>query len=631
MAEKRTIPSIDAIARSHELGDVMTEGPVTTQSEVEAMVRGYLGRLGRRYVPALVGLVAFALIMGLVPTLSPKQNLASGNYAGGGGVAAGGPAAGAGTGGVAGGPAASAGGAAATGGSGAGTGGGVSGSASGPVGSAGPVGPGGAETGAAGGGGLVGGAAITPPAPPGSNGVSRTGVACGGDARQVPWSKYAPVCEPAYHGNNGGSTSHGVTGDTITISYRTGSSAQDTALRAVTGAAAPGPDSEVIADMNTYIGLFNKTFELYGRHVVLKPFQGQGDYLAESSGTGLAQAQADAVTASQQGAFADGTFLFKPSPPYETYLAQQKVISLTPWGPPQSYFEQYRPFEYSWWPSGTKVGHYMANTACQRMNGLRAVFSGDALMQKQVRKFGLIAPENPQFQEIAGDIQATMQRCGAKIDKRIAYQINIPTYEQQSANMMAQMKAANVTTIICYCDPVIPIFLTQSATQDQYRPEWLVNYFGDAYGRLPDQTQWAHTIANGGDSIPMSQTEAYKAYKIANQSSEPAQQFFYIAYNTLLQLFDALQAAGPNLNPLTFERGVFSLPTSTGEWGTWSGGNSAYTPGANTKIGYWDPNATSNYDNKKGAWVSCEGGAFHRYDDANDYGPAHTQLHCFGK
>ena len=48
--------------------------PEVPQAEVEAMVRGYLARVARRYVPLAVGLGIFLLVVTLVPTKSAKQS-----------------------------------------------------------------------------------------------------------------------------------------------------------------------------------------------------------------------------------------------------------------------------------------------------------------------------------------------------------------------------------------------------------------------------------------------------------------------------------------------------------------------------------------------------------------------------
>jgi hypothetical protein len=38
-------------------------------------------------------------------------------------------------------------------------------------------------------------------------------------------------------------------------------------------------------------------------------------------------------------------------------------------------------------------------------------------------------------------------------------------------------------------------------------------------------------------------------------------------------------------------------------------------------IAKWNPNATSKRDEKKGAWISCDGGAWYPYNDAGKWPP----------
>ena len=144
----------------------MTNGelPELPPGVVEAAVRRYLARIARRYSPFVVGLTALLLVVTLVPTVSNNQNgSGSGRFAAG---ANGAGEAGTGDTGTATTlPGQAANGASTVGGPGATSGG---------------------RRGAA--------AAITPPAKAGSAGVTRSGVNCGPNVRQVAWSKYAPIC-----------------------------------------------------------------------------------------------------------------------------------------------------------------------------------------------------------------------------------------------------------------------------------------------------------------------------------------------------------------------------------------------------------------------------------------------------
>jgi hypothetical protein len=464
--------------------------------------------------------------------------------------------------------------------------------------------------------------------------VARSGVNCGPNVRQVAWTKYAPLCVPAYKGNNGGATSHGVTGDTIKISFRLGNSTEDSAVYAAAGAAAPAPDPDIVADMQTYVDFFNKQFELYGRHVVLESYQGQGDYIQEDQGQGQAAAAADATTAHDKGAFGDATFNLKGSNPYWSNLAQQKIIAFGPLGFPQSYYDRYAPYWYTPRPTGTKQAQFLVNVVCRRMAGMPAIFAGDPTYKSKTRVFGLVTPENPEYMQLGNDIEAGLHRCGVSLARRVNYAINVAQFGGQGTSIAAQLKAAGVTTALCYCDPLIPIFITQAADQQQYHPEWTEPYYRDPQGRLESQQQWAHAISNGGTSYTRPNSEAYRVFKMAQPNGEPksTDQYFDVSYEALMQIFNALQASGPNLTPETVRQGMFSLPTSaTGDLGTWSFGPGAYSPAIDTQVGFWNPDASSPWDGKRGAWQSCEDGAWMQYARPETFGPEHTQLRCFGR
>src|SRR5205085_8183427 len=166
-----------------------------------------------------------------------------------------------------------------------------------------------------------------------------------------------------------------------------------------------------------------KTYELYGRHVVLKPFTGQGDWIQEEQGQDLAAAQADATTAHDMGAFADIS-LTSVTQPYSQDLAQAKVISLGAVFMPQTWFEDYAPFAYSIFPTGTKWARFNANLICERMAGMPAIYSGDPKFQATNRKFGILVGDAPTYQEDANLLEKyTRSQCGVGYDKRVAYSI----------------------------------------------------------------------------------------------------------------------------------------------------------------------------------------------------------------
>lgn len=463
-------------------------------------------------------------------------------------------------------------------------------------------------------------------------GTTVTGGSCKPGVKQFAWSVYAPPCVAAFHGNNGGSTNPGVTASTITLTYRLAKSTETAAINAIGGGAVPS-DQAFVQDLQTYIGFFNTQYGLYGRRVVLKTFQGQGDYLAEDSGQGLQGAQADAATAKSMGAFGDITLLLTSSQAYEQDLAAEHVLSFSAAGWTQSWFEQYAPYQWSIWATGTKIAQSYANTVCGRMASMPAIFAGDPALTSQPRRFGFLTPDNPQNVAVGREITAGLTRCGVTLAKSETYSVNPAQGAQQGTAALAAFRADGVTTVLCMCDPAMPIFFANAANEQNYHPEWVVPNFLDPAGQQVSSEQWSHAISIDGWPMPPGpQTEAHRVFGLAAPGKQPAEQYYTAAYHTLLQVFEGLQAAGPGLTPTSFAQGMFSLPTSgLGQLGTWTHGNGDYTPPSNTQLEWWNPAAVSNFNGKKGAWVPCGHGQWVTYANPLSWAPLHQQLACFGR
>ena len=423
-----------------------------------------------------------------------------------------------------------------------------------------------------------------------------------------------------------------MTSSTITLTYRLANSSQQGIINSVGGGAVPA-DQTYLQDLETFLNFFNTQFELYGRHVVLKTYQGQGDYVTEDQGQDLGGAQADAATVSGLGAFADVTFLLTSSQPYEEDLAAEHVVSFSPTGLPHSWFAQYAPYEWSLWASGTKIAESYVNTVCSRMAGMPAIFAGDPSLTGKTRSFGMLTPENPEYVALGNIIQSGLARCGVKLARSATYSIDYAQAAEQGTAAMSAFQASGVTTVLCVCDPVIPIFFANAADGQSYHPEWVVPNYLDPGGQQVSSEQWSHAISIDGWPMPaQGQGEAAHAFSLAAPGKQPAEEYWMVAYYTLLQVFDGLQAAGPDLTPQTFAQGMFSLPSSSqGQLGTWSAAGGHFTAPVNTMIEWWDPNAKSNLNGKQGAWEPCNGGQWVTYSDPGSWAPSHQQLACFGR
>ncbi len=463
-------------------------------------------------------------------------------------------------------------------------------------------------------------------------GITVSGIDCLPKVRQFTWSKYAPMCEPKFTGNNGGATSWGVTKSTIYITYREPNTSGAQFFANLFGSDF-GTDQQALNTMQTYIRFFNSQFELYGRKVVLVPFAGKGDFMNELQGQGLEQAKEDAITAKSLHAFADISLL-SSTQIYDQYLADQGIIAIGAIAQPTSWFKAYAPYEYTPLQTCDTGVRALAVGIGRAFANLPAIFAGNPTFQKEKRVFGLIYPENPTYASCGQLLQTLLAKeYNVSIKKTIVYSMSISQEPGEAQSAIDQMKVNGVTTILCGCDPIFPMFLSGDATVQNYYPEWLALNFEDGFTQFNAKTEWAHAISTGSIFPPKTQQEAYKVFKMADPSGQPSPQFAAI-YEPLMLFFDALQAAGPELNPLTFQAGFFRLPPSLpgGNYGQWKFGPNTYSPLSSYTILYWDEQARSPQDGKLGTYVACNNGKIYSLSvKGAEELPNHKQLDCFGK
>ena len=541
------------------------------------MRKNPLGRFARPYAPLLATAVAF-LVMAAVVSPVEREHQA---YAGRVQVPD-----------VSGGPV------------GPGTGG-----DSGPGSTDGVAGPGATDGsgGAAGGGGDAGTGG-------GDGGGEQPGVvgACGERAQQVPGDPYSPPCY-AFSGDNGGATHRGVTEDEIVISVRMLEGPTASEIFSDISGVSVNDSPEVYRD--TVLALaeyFSERFEFYGRRLRIEFFNGAGSGATELLGGGKEAALADGVRAAQEiGAFADISGI---TIPYADALAQQGVVNIGAPYPSREWFEARRPYSWSLFPDGTNVVEAgVAAFTARFQPGSTADFAGPGLQGKP-RVYGVVAPENQEYQESVRAFVNRANASGMPIAIELKYKLDLATMPNQASNIIAQLKNKGVTTVICACDPVmLALGMTPKAREQSYNPEWLTSGLAfvdqDMVSQLIYQEQWsrAYGIAYNAESEPQGGSFPYHAYKQMRPNDEPAfgvEELYYQMYILAI----GIQMAGPNLTPQTFEAGMFAYPGGSGPRGLWGFGPGDYTPTDDFREIWWDPNRISGQNNKPGAWVQLNGG-----------------------
>jgi hypothetical protein len=291
--------------------------------------------------------------------------------------------------------------------------------------------------------------------------------------------------------------------------------------------------------------------------------------------------------------------------PYGDALSRDKVLNF---GEPylsQAWFEQRAPYAWSLATDCTQVTKASSNIVDAQLYGKKAIYSPE--FKNDTRKFATLAPDNPWYQQCVQNGQQIDREHHVPVPTNIQYQLDLSTLASQAQTVISKLKAEKVTTIVCGCDPIFPVYLTQQAAEQGYFPEWDIVGVAltdqDIVGQLFNQSQWQDSfgITYQGRTIPYQATLGYAAYKSV-ESDEPAQAVNLI-YAQMYMMALGIQLAGPDLTAANFEKGMRSYPGGTGEFGTWRFPTGDYTPTQDGAEIYWDPNAVSPYNQKKGSYI----------------------------
>ena len=456
-----------------------------------------------------------------------------------------------------------------------------------------------------------------------AGGADKGGVAStvsGGTTRkcvglQVRGDSYSPPCV-SFAGSNGGATSRGVTGKTIDITFRIPAdslSSVDAAIQQLAGkyntAAFSDTETDVKRTIQDLVTYFNRSFQFYGRKLVLHYYNGHGTLTSEITGGGQSQANADALTvASSHKAFADVSAF---SQPYGQALSQQHVVNI---GSPYmslGWYQQYSPYAWSFFPNCTTATEGGAGNVVHQLLPQKVTWAGQGVPNGQRRRFAVIAPDNPVYQSCINIVTKAMARAGHPAADVLSYTANLSQLSQEAAAMEQRMVNDKITTVICACDPITLIYLTGDLDNADYEPE-IINSGGaftdqDVVAQLFDQDVWAHAAGEtfNGTTPPFGSSLAYFAAKSVDPSHVPAHEVD-VFYEDLYILALGIQQAGPNLTPDSFQRGLFSYRGGDGEYGPWSfnqNGRGIWTPQYKFRVEWWNPSVPSEFNGQPGRWV----------------------------
>lgn len=434
----------------------------------------------------------------------------------------------------------------------------------------------------------------------------------GNPPRQIE-SVYAPPCAPVFSGNNGGATAPGVNGTDINICSLmelTGTVQNEGEMKGE-----PAPNDS--ANMRTYKILrdyFNTRYQFYGRH--LRFFYVTPDN--SKSGDDQARDRADRA-ADQYHCFAA---LQETNPAAIDELAKRHIVTYTVAQTPENFFQQHDPYTWSFTPAGSQAVRLGTEYACKKLAGKNAIYTKDPNLAGKPRKFGAIVYNLPAYDNPGPAIKARMSQCGVTVDPIVTYDLSGSGGGTQGlASAISAMELGQVTTIIYLGDLITAVFFTQNAASNHYYPEWYIPGFGGVdtghIGRDYDKTEWANAFGFSFYEIPKpdEETECYKAYHEIDSNNDPDSGMCTYYWGDMVQLFGAIQAAGPNLTATTVKQALLSekhLPPNPA-WhmaGGYDVNDHTYPDWASEL--WWDPNAIGS-DGQKGTYRFPHNGQRYTY------------------
>jgi len=470
-------------------------------------------------------------------------------------------------------------------------------------------------------------------------GTTVNGTACTPSTGQFNGA-YAAPCVPKFTGNNGGTTYNGVTSNTITLAqleYPTTANAQELEAEAAAAGAAPQPVLSQVEQV--FLNYFNSVYELYGRKVVIQPVTATGNSTLEALGQDQTQACADATTiADQMHAFAESGLPYEiqaaGSAPFSQCAAQKHLVEFEGEGYfGENIFQSQNPYVWSTVPSCTNIAAQMAEVMGTELAGKKAIYAGAAL-KNTVRKFGTYIPNVNSYIGCNGSPSSTEVKLLttkyhvplSAVDTFFHYDLDISTFAQSAQQAIVQFKAAGVTTIVLACDPFSVGFLTKAAAAQNYYPEWMLE--GTAGTDTDTEAQTYDPAEVDGHLFGVSEANATidifgptspagKLYQKLTGHAIPAETDG--DYAILTEIFDALQAAGPDLTPQNLARGMHALPVlgapsySYGAW-SWNQGPTGQSGAGehasliDARFVWWNPTAISPVNGKAGTFVAIDNG-----------------------
>ncbi|HEX9888789.1 MAG TPA: hypothetical protein VGA69_04885 [Nitriliruptorales bacterium] len=452
----------------------------------------------------------------------------------------------------------------------------------------------------------------------------------------------APPCVAFFEGDNGGSTTKGVTGDEVRILIL-----QDGGFGRCCTAKATSTQSTETAPVDTCYDLvadpydedehsfvtalrdwqyyFNDRYQTYGRQVRFIVCYAGTTATPESR-------RADAAQYNERfDPFANFLQFTDWGYGYDFYdaMAHHGVMSFPRVPPGIEMLQRNQPLMWAFESHTQRDAELYASAVCRTIAPYPVSFSGN-LDHGQPRKYGLIWTTDPvaeRLRQMKDLIVSHLEDCGVQIADQATHPStgfyvdnrNQPDYAQEA---MSRFQNQGITTILWAGGNETNF--SKAAAALQYRPEWVVasDRSNDGYytAQYQDHTVWRHAwvittqLRTDWHARGTPCHDAYRSVRPeARDSGTGGLEIIYACafYEQLRQLFTAIQVAGPKLSPQAIDKGFRAIPRHTSsdpripacfyEPGDWTCVQDATAM-------WWDPVGVIQGESKPGCWRPAQGG-----------------------
>jgi len=421
----------------------------------------------------------------------------------------------------------------------------------------------------------------------------------------IPYPQTPPCVQPPQNDDDEASSDvQGITDDAIKIAVYLNDPEANPALFAAFGSLGFDTDTSITEEtVDAYLRLFEEHYETYGRSLDVEYYIGSG------SGDDNEIARADAIriaTEIEPFAVIGGPL---QAPEFSAELADRGIVCIQTCAlaPQREFAIEAAPYVFPVGPVPEQAQTHAANFVGKQLAGKNAEFAGDESLHDQERVFGYVA-YNTADGYYTPMIEEFTDQLSDEYDTEIAvfrdFQLDLARAQEQAEGFIAAMKDAGVTTVLFSGDPIMPQFLTQAATAQDYFPEWVVTatVYVDttSFGRGYDQEQWSHAF---GISLPAARgtQEVQTSYALFQWQycAPPVSNVYTVHIQGPQILLTGIHLAGPDLTPESFEAGWLKFPPSGGDPSTalvsrgehdiWP----SFDPGGSddATVIYWDPTA----------------------------------------